>query len=330
MNYGQSQAILTEIKKANRIILNCHRGPDPDSIGSALAMKKVLENMRKEVVVICPSEKLYEVVSFLKGYNQIIKAVDFNTFRFSDFDLFICMDSSSFDMVTGSMDVGLPDLPCIVVDHHATNTDFGKINLVDKNASSVGEMMYKIFEDWNLDLDENVSTSLLTAIIGDTGLLRYPNTTASTFETLYQLIKNGANKDLIVSNLYRNSDYMLLKFWGENLKNKKINKKYKYVYVVLPYKTYVKYGKPDNAKDSAVDLFAQTTKGTRFGFMALETEPGKLSVSFRSRDGFDTSKIAEALGGGGHVAASGAKIEGMPYKEAIKKLLDVVNEYAKK
>jgi nanoRNase/pAp phosphatase (c-di-AMP/oligoRNAs hydrolase) len=45
MNYSESQTILEEIKKAKKILLNCHRGPDPDGIGSTMAMKTVLEGM---------------------------------------------------------------------------------------------------------------------------------------------------------------------------------------------------------------------------------------------------------------------------------------------
>ena len=41
----QAPLILAEIQKANRILLHCHPSPDPDSVGSALAMKFVLEGM---------------------------------------------------------------------------------------------------------------------------------------------------------------------------------------------------------------------------------------------------------------------------------------------
>ncbi len=32
--------------------------------------------------------------------------------------------------------------------------------------------------------------------------------------------------------------------------------------------------------------------------------PGQVKVSFRSINGFDTTRVAEAFGGGGHAAAS--------------------------
>jgi nanoRNase/pAp phosphatase (c-di-AMP/oligoRNAs hydrolase) len=42
--------ILEEINKANNILLHCHPSPDPDSVGSTLATKIVLERMGKRPI----------------------------------------------------------------------------------------------------------------------------------------------------------------------------------------------------------------------------------------------------------------------------------------
>jgi len=49
----------------------------------------------------------------------------------------------------------------------------------------------------------------------------------------------------------------------------------------------------------------------------IETNPNAVKVSFRSKDGdkYDVSKLAVALGGGGHKAAAGANLN-MPLAEA--------------
>jgi phosphoesterase RecJ-like protein len=61
-----------------------------------------------------------------------------------------------------------------------------------------------------------------------------------------------------------------------------------------------------------------------------EREDGELSVSFRSRSGFDVSEIAKEVGGGGHKAAAGARVEGLPFDEAVEKVLEAARKYAKK
>ena len=330
MNYKESKEILKEIKRAKKVLINCHRGPDPDAIGSALALFYVFEKMGKKVDVVCPSKKLYEGVFFLKSYEKIKRSVNFSSLKYSDYDLFFALDSSDWGMVTSDKNIPTPSIPIIVIDHHNTNDMYGNINLVDKKASSVGEVVFRMFKDWEVKLDKDISTALLTAIIGDTGLFRYPNSTDKTYEAVQELLKNGAEKELIISNLYRNNDINLVKFWGEVLSRVEEDVEHRFVYCAIPYEVYMKYAKPDNAKESACDLFAQSTRDTDFGFMALESEKNTFSISFRARNEFDTSQIAVALGGGGHKAASGAKVTGKSFRDALDLTLRMARKYAKK
>ena len=72
MNYKESQLILDEIKKSNKILLNCHRSPDPDSIGSALALQIGLLSLGKEVEIILHSQALLIGNKFLSEEKQSI------------------------------------------------------------------------------------------------------------------------------------------------------------------------------------------------------------------------------------------------------------------
>src|SRR4030042_2213848 len=168
MNYQESVQILEEIKLAKNILVNCHRGPDPDSIGSALAMYRVLANMGKKVEVICPSSELYESLSYFTDYKVIQKNVDFSKFDFSKFDLFITLDSSSWDMVSAKKDSPIPKIRIIVIDHHLTGIRYGFINLIDDKVTSTGELLYRIIKDLSLNVDSDTANYLMAAIVGDT------------------------------------------------------------------------------------------------------------------------------------------------------------------
>lgn len=330
MNYKVSKKILEEIKKAKKILINLHRGPDLDSIGSALAMNYVLKHLVKETQIVCSSDTLYENLSFLKDYKKIKAGIDFNNFDYKKYDLFLCLDSSTWGMISSDSKIPLPSIPMIVIDHHHTNERYGYVNLVDEKCSAVGELLYKIFEDWNIKIDKNIATALLTGIIGDTGIFKYPNTSGQTFDISNKLMKAGADKDLIIKNVYRNYDFNLIKYWGDVISRIEIDKKHKFVYSFIPYEIYEKWGKPENGKEFAVDLFAQTTKGTDFGIMGLEKEKNLMSISLRARTNFDTSLIAKELKGGGHKAASGGMLEGIEFNKAVEKVLQVARKYAKK
>ncbi len=327
MNYKESEEILSKVQSADRILVNCHRNPDPDSVGSALAMYSVLRTMGKDVAVICPTGAS-ENLSFLKNF-EAIETVDFEKYDFSQHDLFICIDSASWGMVAASEDIKKPNIDIVVIDHHKTNTKYGSANLVDWEVNSAAEVLYRVFEDWEVTIDEAVATSLLTGIIGDTGSFRYSGTTPETLRLAANLLEKGADKDKINLNINFTVSEKLVAFWAEMLSRIKIENEHSFVWVAAPFELYKKFGKPVDAKERLASEFFQSVEGTNFGVVMVETEEKNLSVSFRSRTNFDVSKIAIELGGGGHAAASGARIENTPYEEAVEKVLETCRKYAK-
>lgn len=330
MNYKESKIILEEIKKAKRILVNCHRGPDPDSVGSSLALYGVLEKLGKRVEIVCPSNEIPENTAFLKNFKKVQKNVNFSRFDFSKFDLFITLDSSSWEMVTDLKDFMPPNIPVVVIDHHKTNTRYGRINLVDDKVTSTGELIYLVIEDWGLDINKDIATALMTGIVGDTGAFRFPGSTRKTFEVAGTLMSEGADKDKIIFHIYHSISFDVIKFWGEAINKVKVDSEHRFVWSAVPYEKFVELGGEKISRESSASLFAQIVDGTDFGFVMVEQEKNALSVSFRSRTGVDTSSIAAELGGGGHIYASGAKVEGLPFDKAVEKVLQVARKYSRK
>ncbi len=327
MNYQESSQILEKVKKAKKILVNCHKSPDPDSFGSALAIYGVLRNMGKEVRIICPS-KFEADLTFLEDFGKI-EVIDFKNFDFSGYDLFLALDSSSYDRVTGSKNIKMPNIEVIVIDHHRTAEKWGVLNVLDENVTSTCELLYKIFEDWGMEIDKKMATAILTGIIGDTGAFQYPNVGPETFKIAQKLMEKGANKDEIIFGIYRNLNFKVLKFWGEVLSKMQIDEEGKFVWSAIPYEKYVELGSPLDGRETAASQFAQVVKGIDFGMVMVEQEKGKLLVSLRSRTGVDTSQIALALSGGGHVYASGGRVEGLSFDQAVEKVLATARKFAK-
>lgn len=329
MNYEQSKAILDKVQSSERILLNCHRGPDPDSVGSATALCQTLKSMGKEVEIVCPSREKPEYLNFLPEFRKIKFGIDFSKFKWDRWNLFIALDSSSWEMVADIREGWEPpDIDVVVIDHHKTNTRYGSVNLVDDSVTSVGELLFLVLKDWNVKLNKEIATSLLTGVIGDTGAFRYPGAGARTLKVGGELIGLGADKDDIVFHIYQSTDFELIKFWGEVIKRAKLDREGNFFWSAVPYSIYKKYMKKEGRETSS-SMFAQIIDGTKFGFVAIEQEKEKLSISLRSRTGFDTSKIAIELGGGGHIYASGCSIKGMDFDSAVKKLLKVARKHAK-
>jgi len=326
MNYKDSVNILSEIKKASKILINCHRGPDSDSVGSALAMAKVIKKLGMEPTVICPSDIPSDLM-FLSGANEIIR-VNYTSFDFSAYDLFVILDSSTYSMVTGLKDSDKPGIRSIVIDHHFSNEKFGDINLVDPEVTSTGELLYGLFLDWGVDISDDTANCLLTGIIGDTGTFQYQNVGEKTLRIAADLIEKGADKDEIVFNLYRNIEFREVKMWGKFIEKMMIEDGF--VWSAIPLSVYRDLGEYVYAKEDVANLFAPIVKGTEFGIVMVEVSENVLSVSFRSRTGFDVAKLAGEVGGGGHKAAAGARIEGMPFQDAVNEVLKAARKHVQK
>jgi len=319
MNYELSKKILQKIKRAENILVNCHRNPDPDSIGSALSFYHVLTLMGKQVDVICPTPISYKNLSVLEGFEKIKTNIDFSRFDFSNYDIFLILDSSNWEMVAGKKDF-FPNISTIVIDHHVTNEKFADLNLIDEKITSTGEMVYLILEDWNIEITPTLANCILAAILGDTGIFRFPGTTSRTLRIAAYLIDKGADKDDLVYRIYQSEPQKTFKFYAEVLKRAKLDGRGRFFWAAIPFSVYKSFMN-SSLRESAANLFFQSVDKTEFGFIIVEERKNHVSVSFRSRSGFNVAKIAKSLGGGGHVYAAGATISNISFQKAVDKIL---------
>lgn len=328
MNYQESSKILEEIKKANKILINCHKNPDPDSVGSALAITQFVRSLGKEVRIICPT-KINGQFEFIEDFGSIEQNVDFNKINYKDYNLFIVLDSSSWDFASKMEEGNIPPIKLIVIDHHTTNKTYGSINLVDKKLIAVAELIYLFFEDCGFEIDRKVASQLLMGIIGDSGVYRFPGTTAKTLEIAAKLISKGVDQNEIIKNLYFSVDFEEFKFWGKVMEEMEYDREFNFVWVAISNEIYKEFGGAKNYKEDTATTFFQSIDKSDFGMVMIEEEKGHLNISLRSRTGFDVSRIAVDLGGGGHRYAAGGGVK-LPFDEAVKKVLEVARKYAKK
>lgn len=325
MNYKQSKQILEEIKKANRILLNCHASPDADTVSSSLAMYQVLTQMGKKVRVVCP-DSLPSELKFLPN-SSVFEKTDFSSFDYSDIDLFIVMDTSTWDRVTGDKEVSLPDIKIIKIDHHSSGENFGIIELVHPKSSATCELLYEIFQDWEIKVQNDLATCLLAGILADTGSFQF-EVEPKTLRIGADLMESGADREAIRINLFRSMDFENAKYLGKLFNSLHLEQEYKFMWTALSSDDVGQYG--FLIETYLLDVFLQSTAKTDFGMRIIEKEKGKVSVSFRSRTGFDTGKIASKLGGGGHIYASGATLETKDFQRTVVDIVDMVKDYIKK
>lgn len=328
MNYKESQEILEEIKGAKKILVNLHRGPDPDSFASAFALYYFLCSLKKNVDVVVTSTSDISTQLMMSDEAKLIKHVDYSKFDFSKYDLFISPDSGSWQQIVDNTEVKLPKTPIILIDHHESNDRFGKINLVDPGAVSCAQMIYLLFKDWDYEVDKKMANLLMTGIIADSGGFAFSNDPKVMF-VAGRLIELGADKVKIINEIFRTQKFEQLKAWGEYLVRLQFDKKYKFVWGAISYEDYIKYKIPPKASSMVATQFMSIVDGTNFGILMTEDEKNSLKISFRSRSHVDVSKLGELLNGGGHKMAAGGMITGLPFEKAVEKVLETARKYAK-
>lgn len=82
----------------------------------------------------------------------------------------------------------------INIDRHLTNGFFGSINFVNKSASSISELILKIIQSFNIQVDKDIASNLYSGLISATNNFNSYSVNADTFETASALLKLGAVK----------------------------------------------------------------------------------------------------------------------------------------
>jgi len=185
--------ILEEVKKANKILLHCHPSPDPDSVGSALAMRFALEQLGKKVTVIKGDSDLSKGFMHFPGAKDIVLK-NFSEIDPTKYDLFIVLDSSTLDRISGLVDVSsFGEIKLINIDHHVSNTGFGYINMIVSDYPATAQILYDLFLKWGIEINDNIATNLFIGIYTDTGGLKYRNVSRRTYDIMADLVTKAKN-----------------------------------------------------------------------------------------------------------------------------------------
>jgi phosphoesterase RecJ-like protein len=318
----KSQDILKQIKKAENILLHLHPKPDPDSVGSALAMKFALEQLDKKVTVIEGDTEFPESFNFLPGANDIVHKNYFET-DLSDFDLFIILDSSSSKAISREDEVTFPEnLHTIQIDHHKTTNDFTDFSLVDSKAVATGEILFYLFKDWGIEITKDIAANLYIAIYGDSGSFSYPTTTSKTLRAVAELVDFYPDFRGLIISLEKNMPRDFISFATVALSNLETFADDKIAMVSISKEELEKNNIDfDKVSSSFVPNLLISVKGWEVGITLAEIEKDKIKMSIRSKK-VDISKLAEELGGGGHALASGVYMEA-PFETAKQRVKDV-------
>lgn len=299
MNNQISGAIKTRLADAQKVMIASHVRPDGDAIGSLLGLGLALQDAGKTVEMIlvdgAPSS-----FKFLEG-SQLVKKEPTG-----GHDTFITVDCADFKR-TGKVfeNFGQPD---INIDHHKTNEQFGKLNLIEADEVATAAILTKHLPEWGLKITKPIAAALLTGILTDTLGFRTSNITPEALRQAAQLMETGVDlPEIYMESLVRKS-FPAAKYWGAGLSSLESQNGIVWGTLTLADRKSAGYGGNDDADlinmISAID-------GNKVGMVFVEQSNNHVKISWRAlQPDIDVSPIAKHFKGGGHAAAAGADIEG--------------------
>lgn len=313
------EAIRTLLSASPRILLISHVAPDGDAIGSLLGLKWLLEAQGHAVIAANEDGVPYLLRSDLvaPGWQSVVNSPFKQSRIAGGYDLVVTLDCSDMQRLGKAYRPSLAAAPLVNIDHHITNLDFGTVNLVDPDASSTAEIVYRLAEALGWPIGPEAAQCLLTGIVTDTRSFQVGHVTPALLGIAQRLMEAGASLRAVSEGVLdrRNVDTICL--WGHALAALHLEERI--IWTAIPLAMRGRCNGVEQS-DSGLANFMAGAEEADVAVILTEREDGLVDVGMRAAAGFDVAQVALALGGGGHPRAAGCSLR-LPLEQATQQVL---------
>ena len=281
-----------------------HMKPDADTLGSALAMAKLLRALGRKVWVAC-ADPVVERYGFLAGAHDVV--VGRLPADLPPHCGVVTLDAADFERL-GAMAPLVADMrPFVNLDHHISNPGFGSHNWVDTASAATGELVFLLYQFFGVPIERDAATALYAALVTDTGFFRYPATTPRTLAIAGELVACGVDFPGLIAQIYERQSAGAVRLAGLALSKFQLEAGGRVAWTSISSEM---FAAADASEDDAEGIIEELRKieGVQILYILRESLDGPVRVSLRAKPGFDVNAIARAFGGGGHVLAAGCTI----------------------
>jgi len=151
-----------------KVIVLCHHNADPDALGAAQGVKELIQSLTgSEPGIVIPDD-----ASVLSRSMASTLGLELSETAFQEADAYVVVDTGSLNQL-GEWEKPLreTDAKIVFIDHHLPDSEIYQLStmyLVDPEASSASELVYKLYAFHEVMPSEVTSTALLAGIAYDT------------------------------------------------------------------------------------------------------------------------------------------------------------------
>jgi len=278
-----------------------------------------LRSAGKQVWVLIPPP-LPDMYTFLPGFSEIQEEPPHGI----DPHLVFFFDSGNLERSGSSVKKIASQATIVNVDHHPSNSRFGDINVIEPDASAVGQIVMRMLDHFAFAITPTIATNLYVALLTDTGGFRHENTTPQALEDAARLARLGADPGHIATLVYKMRPETTLKLNGLALATMRVEMEGRLAWAKVTRGMLREAGAVMAESEGIIDNL-NSIAGLELAILFKEVNSGLTKISVRSRGGVDAAALCAIFGGGGHIRAAGAEIE-KPMDEAVKLVLATAKE----
>ncbi len=298
---GDAAALDALLEPGVDVGLACHVNPDGDALGSMLAARLALVRRGHPVAASFPAPfKTADIYRFLPGIAEVVPPAAFPAAP-SVMMVFDCGSLSRLHELTPAAEAAGA---LVVLDHHATNERFGKLNFVHPEAAATTQIVYWLMRELGWEIDRDVATCLYAGLAMDTGRFQFPNTNADVFRLAAELADTGVEVAAVSRAMFSEVSLGYLRLLAQVLERAGFDAHRRLVWTSVTLADLDRHGVGPEETDEIVDVL----RGAREADVAAvfkEVADHGVRVSLRSRPEIDVGAVAAANGGGGHRNAAG-------------------------
>ena len=312
------------VKKSSDIFLMAHKDLDLDALGSCVGLNLILKKKKKNCYIIIDDKKhelgVEKVLRELEGCIKIIKSENIEKYLNpkETKNLLVILDTNKSELVQ-NQNVLKKIEKKVVIDHHdlckKSIKDAFIIN--DTEVSSTCEMITKLIEISDINLEPYYATVLLAGIVLDTNNFTL-KTTPETYYSAYYLSSMGASAKKV--------QYLLKQDLMEYTERQKLLSTIQIINGKIAFTKASSnsiYRREDLAKVADTLLFFNDIE---LSFVIAKTANNITSISGRSIGKKSIANILSRIGGGGDKMGGAAQFENLPISKVSEKLNQAIKE----
>ena len=311
------------VKKSSDIFLMAHKDLDLDALGSCVGLNLILKKKKKNCYIIIDDKKhelgVEKVLRELEGCIKIIKSENIEKYLNpkETKNLLVILDTNKSELVQ-NQNVLKKREKKVVIDHHdlCKKSIKDAFIIIDTEVSSTCEMITKLIEISDINLEPYYATVLLAGIVLDTNNFTL-KTTPETYYSAYYLSSMGASAKKV--------QYLLKQDLMEYTERQKLLSTIQIINGKIAFTKASSnsiYRREDLAKVADTLLFFNDIEAS---FVIGKLGKDVIGLSARSLGNYDIEKILTALGGGGTEYNGAARFEKTTIskvEEELKKLIE--------